>query len=273
MKRTFVIAALLVSTCTFFASSSAYAQRRGGFFGGGSRSIFSGGSSTRRGYQPTTNNWNGGHRPWSMTRPNTRWPNGNGRFPARPWNRRPGFNTTVIFNSVPNTIDSTGSVGDNTTGSSSDVTIDSSGDSASSGGCSSGSCDPGIAPDASGNGSADGAVAASTDDQSTDSSGSQVQLQSNDLPAGSEPASAETAGTTALVTIVNPAETRHTVHYVFAADAASLDAGMQNVHGQAGQEISFDRGGSYGPARYTLNAGTYRFVATAQGWDLQSVAQ
>ena len=36
--------------------------------------------------------------------------------------------------------------------------------------------------------------------------------------------------------------------------------------------IVFDRGGSFGQARYTLQAGSaYKFVSTDQGWDLRSV--
>jgi hypothetical protein len=32
--------------------------------------------------------------------------------------------------------------------------------------------------------------------------------------------------------------------------------------------LEFDRGGSFGTARYTLIQGAYKFVATERGWDL-----
>ena len=32
--------------------------------------------------------------------------------------------------------------------------------------------------------------------------------------------------------------------------------------------LEFDRGGSFGTARYTLSQGAYKFVATERGWDV-----
>ena len=38
------------------------------------------------------------------------------------------------------------------------------------------------------------------------------------------------------------------------------------------QVIVFDRGGSFGEARYTLQPGSaYRFTVSEQGWDLRAV--
>jgi hypothetical protein len=54
---------------------------------------------------------------------------------------------------------------------------------------------------------------------------------------------------------------------------STLEAGQSVNHDQGTQVIAFKRGGSFGNARYTLEPGTYRFVATDHGWDLRTVTQ
>ena len=74
-----------------------------------------------------------------------------------------------------------------------------------------------------------------------------------------------------VITLLNPAETRAAVNYSLAGTVYTLEPGQSASHGEETQEIAFDRGGSFGEARYTLAPGTYRFVSTDHGWDLHSV--
>jgi hypothetical protein len=75
------------------------------------------------------------------------------------------------------------------------------------------------------------------------------------------------------ITLLNPEETRQTVGYTLDADEYSLDPAQTKVHDGGTRLIVFDRGGDYGQARYTLQPGTYRFIATSQGWDLRTVTE
>jgi hypothetical protein len=77
----------------------------------------------------------------------------------------------------------------------------------------------------------------------------------------------------AVIILLNPAETRTAVYYNLGGNQYSLEAGQSVGHGAETQVIAFDRGGSFGEARYTLAAGTYRFVATDHGWDLHTVTE
>jgi hypothetical protein len=85
--------------------------------------------------------------------------------------------------------------------------------------------------------------------------------------------SAGADASTAMVSISNPSETGQAVKYVLGADEGSLEPGYTTDYSQGTQVIVFDRGDSFGEARYTLAPGTYRFVATDRGWDLHSVTQ
>ena len=105
---------------------------------------------------------------------------------------------------------------------------------------------------------------ASYQPESPDSTTSAIRPAPNALPNG---ASAE------AVKVINPSETGVTVNYTFGSEASSLEAGNANIHSQVSQEIVFDRGGSFGIARYTLGPGTYRFVASESGWDLRTVRE
>lgn len=75
----------------------------------------------------------------------------------------------------------------------------------------------------------------------------------------------------AVVTLMNPAETGGTVSYSLGAGQYALKAGQSVDYSQGTQVIAFNRGGSFGEARYTLEPGTYRFVVTDHGLDLHSV--
>jgi hypothetical protein len=77
----------------------------------------------------------------------------------------------------------------------------------------------------------------------------------------------------AVITLVNPADTRTPVYYNLGGSQYVLEAGQEAAHGDATQVITFDRGGSFGMVSYTLQPGTYEFVATNAGWDLHTVTQ
>jgi hypothetical protein len=75
------------------------------------------------------------------------------------------------------------------------------------------------------------------------------------------------------ITLVNPQETRKTVGYTLDSAQYSLDPAQSQVYDGGPQSIVFDRGGSFGQAQYTLQPGTYRFIATDRGWDLRNVTE
>jgi hypothetical protein len=77
----------------------------------------------------------------------------------------------------------------------------------------------------------------------------------------------------AVITLLNPAETRTAVYYNLGGNPYTLEAGQSVGHGAETQVIAFDRDGSFGEAHYTLAPGTYRFVATDHGWDLHTVTE
>jgi hypothetical protein len=74
-----------------------------------------------------------------------------------------------------------------------------------------------------------------------------------------------------VITLLNPAETHAPVNYNLGDTLYTLEAGQSAGHGDETQVITFDRGGSFGEARYTLAPGTYRFVNTDHGWELNTV--
>ena len=75
------------------------------------------------------------------------------------------------------------------------------------------------------------------------------------------------------ITLLNPQETRATVGYTLDSAQYSLDPAQSQVYDGGTRLIVFDRGGSFGQAQYTLQPGTYRFVATDRGWDLRTVTE
>jgi hypothetical protein len=88
-----------------------------------------------------------------------------------------------------------------------------------------------------------------------------------DLPAVAD------ANVADSITLVNPQETRATVGYTLDSAQYSLDPAQSQVYDGGSRLITFDRGGSFGQAQYTLQPGTYRFIATDRGWDLRSVSE
>lgn len=46
------------------------------------------------------------------------------------------------------------------------------------------------------------------------------------------------------------------------------DGQSHSLHGGKQRIVEFDRGGSFGTARYALTEGEYKFVITSRGWDL-----
>jgi hypothetical protein len=76
----------------------------------------------------------------------------------------------------------------------------------------------------------------------------------------------------AIITLLNPARTQATLSYSLGESEYSIAAGETATCEDGTQVIAFDRGESFGEARYTLEAGgTYQFVSTDHGWDLRSV--
>jgi hypothetical protein len=76
----------------------------------------------------------------------------------------------------------------------------------------------------------------------------------------------------AVITVLNPAGTRTSLNYTLGEGQFVLDAGETATYAEGTQVIAFDRGESFGEARYTLEpGGTYQFVSTDHGWDLHSV--
>ncbi len=76
-----------------------------------------------------------------------------------------------------------------------------------------------------------------------------------------------------VITLVNPEDIHTPVYYSIAGEQYVLQSGEEINHGSETQVITFNRGGSFGDASYTLAPGTYRFVATDHGWDLHTVTE
>lgn len=81
----------------------------------------------------------------------------------------------------------------------------------------------------------------------------------------------DSVATPAPITILNPANTGRPVNYTLGAGQFSIESAQSLVHNDGTQVIVFDRGGDFGTATYTLEPGTYRFVLTDAGWDLNTV--
>jgi len=58
------------------------------------------------------------------------------------------------------------------------------------------------------------------------------------------------------------------IRYLVDGKPYRMPAGYQQKLAQAGRIVEFDRGGSFGRARYRLDEGTYFFAVTKKGWDL-----
>jgi hypothetical protein len=72
------------------------------------------------------------------------------------------------------------------------------------------------------------------------------------------------------VVLLNPESNGGPVQYTLGDGVGALDPGYEEAHDMASpQTISFDRGGDFGTAQYTLADGAYQFVVTDRGWDLR----
>lgn len=83
---------------------------------------------------------------------------------------------------------------------------------------------------------------------------------------------ADGVGAGLSITLLNPQETQQTVAYTLDSTADSLDPDQSTVYDGGPRLITFDRGGNFGQAQYTLQPGTYRFTGSDHGWELVSVA-
>lgn len=68
----------------------------------------------------------------------------------------------------------------------------------------------------------------------------------------------------------NPKESGGTIHYTVDGSRHSMQVGQsQKLSGSKSRIIAFDRGGSFGQAKYTLSEGAYIFAVTEKGWELK----
>lgn len=72
------------------------------------------------------------------------------------------------------------------------------------------------------------------------------------------------------IAIVNPAETGTALSYQLDGAEVTLQPGESRMlTNDRRREITFDRGGKFGTARYSMTSGTYRFELTSDhGWEL-----
>jgi hypothetical protein len=92
------------------------------------------------------------------------------------------------------------------------------------------------------------------------------------IVTGTALAEAEGQEITAGVLLVNPATSRGTINYNINGNHYVAEPGMNQrlapVPGSQAWVINFDRGEKFGPATYTLAAGTYHFTPTDLGWQI-----
>ena len=72
------------------------------------------------------------------------------------------------------------------------------------------------------------------------------------------------------VTVRNPAGSKVTLAYMLDdSEDQEISAGeTKKLAAKGSYTISFDRGGNYGSARYTITEGLYEFTMTDHGWEL-----
>jgi hypothetical protein len=88
---------------------------------------------------------------------------------------------------------------------------------------------------------------------------------------GIDPVDGDPVAAVLPITLLNPTETGWTVSYTLNSGDYSVDPAGSKVHNDGTQVITFDRGGAFGQATYTLQPGTYRFAMTDKGLDLRTV--
>jgi hypothetical protein len=71
------------------------------------------------------------------------------------------------------------------------------------------------------------------------------------------------------VVVSNPESNGASISFIARGRRYTLAPGYQQVVARSGStEVRFDRGGSFGTARYTLRDGIYQFTVTDGGWNL-----
>jgi hypothetical protein len=71
------------------------------------------------------------------------------------------------------------------------------------------------------------------------------------------------------IKIINPMDAGAAVHYSLNDYDYVIEPGQsQTIVNDRPWTISFDRGGDFGPARYSMSPGTYTFAATDKGWQV-----
>jgi len=77
------------------------------------------------------------------------------------------------------------------------------------------------------------------------------------------------AAATGPIKLSNPKKNSVALNYTLNGHSYSIQPGHSQALGAGSVwTIQFDRGGSFGQARYSLSSGTYTFKATDKGWDL-----
>jgi hypothetical protein len=73
------------------------------------------------------------------------------------------------------------------------------------------------------------------------------------------------------VTLKNPKSSRGKINYTLDGESFAMEPGYaQQLPGGRPYLVEFDKGGSFGRTRYTLEQGLYEFSVGTQGWDLFS---
>ena len=81
--------------------------------------------------------------------------------------------------------------------------------------------------------------------------------------------SAPDTGGTSTVQIWNGGGQKIPVAFLVDSQQIELHDGQSHsLHGSGKRIVEFDRGGTFGTARYELSGGEYEFVVTSRGWDL-----
>lgn len=88
-------------------------------------------------------------------------------------------------------------------------------------------------------------------------------------PQWSPPAASAPAPAVSTLQIWNRGHQKIPVAFLVDAREIELfDGQSHSLHGSGKRVVEFDRGGTFGTARYELTSGQYEFVITDRGWDL-----
>lgn len=88
-------------------------------------------------------------------------------------------------------------------------------------------------------------------------------------PRGARSPVAQPAGDGLPIKIVNPSDAGGAIRYSLNEYDYAIEPGQsQTLVNDRPWTITFDRGGDYGTARYSLSSGTYTFAPTDKGWQV-----